>query len=759
MEYSTATFSIGAQRLEGPGETMFRTYEQQAAALINDVIERLGYRRRAFDMRSIPFSGSWGTSASVAFALANEAMAEEPPIAGHEELSKKERRQLQQIRVREKAQEIAEQIAAPLRERPEFARVEAINGYVNLFFDTNRVANEVVRTVIEHGRDFGRGPAQADRVMIEFAQPNTHKEFHVGHLRNTCLGHALANITEFAGYETVRATYPGDIGMHVIRCLWCFEAFHRLEKDDIPPDQRGRWLGNLYTEAVRRLEYRDQVVGLLNELSKMDAGFVATIDRMAKELYKSGAPGEDVAYLLGQIANQREIKTDALYDDTTIARFWPIVGRQLEDELDLIRREGPQQAPSVPSHSGGPPIVPPLVTLEDTEERYDRWTWLGEYLGWWPEVPGWQQAVRETFQRWERQDPEFMALWQETREWSLDGFKRIWSELGVDFDVWFFESQVEAEGRQIVAELLERGIAEISDGLPVVKIDEKLGLEKETYRTIPILRSDGTTLYATKDLALTKRKFEDYHIERSVWVIDVRQSLYMQQIFKIMELWGFEQAEKCYHLGYEIVTLPEGAMSSRRGNVVLYDDLAREAKSRARDIIEEKAKQAHLSRAAKDEIAQQVGIGSLIYSMLARDNNRVIVFDIEEALSFDGHAAPYIQYAHARACRILERVDRLPEGELVFDDLQPQEIDLIQHIGGFPSEVQRAVDEHKPLLIATWVYELARRFNDFYADLDRRPVLTAPEPKRSMRIALVAATRQALANGLRLLGIAAPEAM
>ncbi|MEX1158947.1 MAG: arginine--tRNA ligase, partial [Thermomicrobiales bacterium] len=552
---------------------------------------------------------------------------------------------------------------------------------------------------------------------------------------------------------------PGDIGLHVIRCLWCYTAFHADEAKQVPADQRGRWLGNLYTESVRRLEYRDEVVGLLTELAKMDAGFAAAIDRMCKELYKAGAPGEDVAYLLGQIANQREIKTDALYDDTTIARFWPIVGRQLEDELDLIRREGPQQAPPIPSHSGGPPVIPPLVTLEQTEERHARWQRLGERLDWWPHVPRWQQEVRDTFQRWEREEPEFMTLWQETRQWSLDGFGRIWDELGVHFDVWFFESQVEAEGREIVRDLLESGIAEVSDGLPVVKIDEKLGLEKETYRTMPVLRSDGTTLYATKDLALTKRKFEDYGIDRSVWVIDVRQSLYMQQIFKIMELLGFEQAEKSHHLGYEIVTLPEGAMSSRRGNVILYDDLAREARARAREIIEDKAKQVHLTDAEKDRIAEQVGIGSIIYAMLARDNNRVIVFDMDEALSFDGHAAPYIQYAHARACRILERVEQMPVGELVFDDLQPEEIDLIQQIGSFPSEVQRAATDYKPLLIATWVYDLARRFNDFYADIDKRPVLTAPEPTRAMRIALVAATRQALANGLALLAIAAPEAM
>jgi arginyl-tRNA synthetase len=145
--------------------------------------------------------------------------------------------------------------------------------------------------------------------------------------------------------------------------------------------------------------------------------------------------------------------------------------------------------------------------------------------------------------------------------------------------------------------------------------------------------------------------------------------------------------------------------------------------------------------------------------MVNRDNNRVITFNMEEALSFDGHAAPYIQYAHARACRILDRVDKLPEGEITFEDLQPQEIDLIQQIGVFPSEVLKAADEYKPLVMATYVFELAQKFNDFYADFEKRPVLTAPEPQRSMRIALVAATRQVLANGLGLLGIAAPEVM
>jgi arginyl-tRNA synthetase len=336
----------------------------------------------------------------------------------------------------------------------------------------------------------------------------------------------------------------------------------------------------------------------------------------------------------------------------------------------------------------------------------------------------------------------------------MEEFHRIYDQLDIHFDVWFYESGVEETGREIVRELMERGIAEMSDGLPVVKIDEKLGLEKETYRTLPILRSDGTTLYSTKDLALTKEKFEEYGVDRAIWIVDVRQSLYFQQIFKIMELWGFEQAAKCFHLSYETVMLPTGAMKSRSGNAVLYDDVATEVLQRAREIIDEK--NPTLPDDLKERIALDVGIGSMKYGMLARDNNRVVVFDIEDALSFEGHSAPYIQYAHARACRILEKVDELPAGDLDFGELTPEEINLIEQIASFPVEVERSAAEYKPLVITSYVFDLAKRFNDFYHAC---PVLAAPEPRRSARLALVAATRQTLANGLGLLGIAAPEVM
>jgi arginyl-tRNA synthetase len=277
---------------------------------------------------------------------------------------------------------------------------------------------------------------------------------------------------------------------------------------------------------------------------------------------------------------------------------------------------------------------------------------------------------------------------------------------------------------------------------------------------MPILRSDGSSLYSTKDLALTRRKFEEFGVDRAIWVVDVRQSLYFQQIFKILELWGFEQARQAYHLGYEMVVLPEGVISSRKGNVPVYDDVRDAVLTRAREIIEEKNPE--LSPERKDEVAWQVALGSLKYAMLARDNNKVVTFDLEEALSFDGHAAPYIQYAHARASRILEHAGEteaslLPQLDgLDFGALQPEELGLLQGIAALPEEIQRAGAEYRPLLIASYVYDLAKRFNDFYHAC---PVLTSAEPTRTARLALTAATRRTLANGLALLGIAAPEAM
>ncbi len=735
---------MSEQTVQETGEGIVAREGREAREKIAAALAELGLTPRgSIDLRPIPFSGTWGVATSVCHQLAGEVVMAELEASGKlEGLSKKEAKKLSGDATRDKAQELAEKVAAQLGAG--IGKVEAVNGFVNISFDANAVASRLIGEVLRLGSTYGHGADKTERVMVEHSQPNTHKVFHIGHLRNTCLGVAVSNILIAAGYPVLQASYPGDIGMHVVRCLWCYERFHSGE-EPADPSARGRWLAEIYAEANARIDYRKEVIELLHLLAQEDQAFIVAIDKLLKFLWRKNTHGEDIAYLLGRFTHAQEIKDDQLREQDVIVKFWPIVGDQLREEVLNPK-------PLVPIEGMPEPTTTP-------EERFARWQELDPHIDWWMDVPRWQEEIKATFQRWERQDPEFIKLWQETREWSLSDFRGIFDELGAQIDVWFYESEVEQEGRAIVQELLAKGIAEIGEGgVPVVKIDEKLGLEQETYRTIPILRSDGTTLYSTKDLALTKQKYDQFGIDRAIWVVDVRQSLYFQQIFKVLELWGFEQAKHAFHLSYEIVTLPEGIISSRKGNAPLYDDVRDLVLARAREIIEEK--NPDMAPGSKALVARQVALGSLKYAMLARDNNKVVVFDLDEALSFDGHSAPYIQYAHARACRILQKAGAWSAGEsdvdLDFGELQPEELALLQQVAALPAEIQRAADEYRPLRISSYVFDLAKKFNDFYHAC---PVIDSPEPTRTARLALVAATRTALANGLALLAIDAPYEM
>lgn len=699
---------------------MLEQEEQYAADAIAGALREMGYALPAKmpALRRIPLQGQWGVASSVALQFAKGDKA--------------------------KAAEIAEGVAERLRALDHFADVRAENGYVNCIFDTGKVATALVRAVRSAGPDYGRGAPVDGRVMIEYAQMNTHKEFHVGHLRNVALGAALVRIMRFAGYDVVAASYPGDIGLHVIKCLWCYREFH-LGKEPKDPAQRGRWLGELYVESNRRLAFRKEVGEFVERLVREDAVFNGQIDGILKNLMHDGVSGADIANLMAVLQSHKPFDPAAFKNPETFPQLWRYIGQELRSEKrrDAIKHD----ADGLHSDS--------LAGLWKTYQQLD-----AHFDAWWQPSAAWEAEVRALFQAWDRKDPAVVALWEETRQWSLDQLHAIFAQLGAPIDVYFFESEVEEPGRAIVKDLLERGIAEISEGLPVVKIDEKLGLEKETYRTLPILRSDGTTLYATKDLALAIVKFDQYHVNRSIYVVDSAQSLHFQQVFKVLELMGFAQAANCIHLAYERLTLPSGAMSSRSGNALFFEDIAADAVQRARAAVEEK--NPDLPEEKKAAIAEEIGIGALLYGMLDRDNNKVLVFDWEQALSFDGHAAPYIQYAHARACRILERAQAegiaSPDAcaELRLAAPETEELNLLEQIGNFPAEVRRAAETDKPLIVSNYVYDLARRFSDFYGAC---PVMQAEPETRAARLALVDATRQTLANALALLGVHAPDVM
>ncbi len=271
-----------------------------------------------------------------------------------------------------------------------------------------------------------------------------------------------------------------------------------------------------------------------------------------------------------------------------------------------------------------------------------------------------------------------------------------------------------------------------------------------------LLRSDGTSLYATKDIPLAIKKFAEYHLDRSIYVVDVRQSLYLKQIFKVLELMGYSWAKSCYHLAYEIVNLPGNVtVASREGAVVLLEDLLSEAEKRAMGIVEQKNPE--LSLEMKQKIAKMVALGSIKYSLLSRDNTRIITFDWESALDVNGQAAPYIQYAAVRANSILRKVEfQMPESQELQNNLDAKETQLVELISRFPEEVEKASCDLRPLQIANYAYDLAKAFNDFYTNC---PVLTAKSDIRSFRLRLVAAAKQTMINSLGLLGVEVPQIM
>jgi arginyl-tRNA synthetase len=559
----------------------------------------------------IPFSGVWGLSTSFFQTAADEARASKEKII-----------------VPVRAQQLAETVKEELGVPDGFARVEAVKGYLNLYFSAPQFSARIVADVLAQKADYGKGADKGQRLMVEFSQPNTHKSFHVGHLRNLILGDSLAKILDFAGYEIVRSNYIGDFGKDVIKWLWNYRARHAGEQP--PAEDVTRWMGDLYAEANKELE-----------------------------------------------ANPES-----------------------EDEL------------------------------------------------------------RELFDLWEKEDPEIYSLWQETRKWSLDGFNEIYAEMNVDFDRIYYESEMEKPGKEMVAKLIKQKIAideRPEGGTVLVKLDELLGLEEEKYRVLVLLRSDSSSLYGAWDLALALKKFEEYELDKSIYVVDVRQSLHFQQVFKTLELAGYEDLmKKVLHLPYEVVNLPGNlTMSSRDGIVVLLEDFIREAKKRSEEVVLEK--NPNLAEVTRKQVARAVGLGAMKYPLLARENTKIATFDWEIALDFNGQAAAYIQYAHVRANSILGKFGQTIPPEIIPEhELDASEIELIDRISQFPDAVQKSAAEYKTLHITNQAFEMARAFNNFY---NQAPVLQAEDKVRDFRIRLVASAKEAIANSLALMGIEAPEVM
>lgn len=332
-------------------------------------------------------------------------------------------------------------------------------------------------------------------------------------------------------------------------------------------------------------------------------------------------------------------------------------------------------------------------------------------------------------------DKEIIKIWKETKKWSLDYFDDIYKDLGTSFDKLYFESNVADGSIKISKELFKKGLAVKMEGSITIDLD-KYGLGK-----FILLNKEGLPLYYAKDLELVEQEFSDFKIDKCIHVVATPQEHYFKQLFKVFEVIGSSGAGKSYHLSYGLVSLKEGKMSSRVGNVVLYDELKEKMIKALKKLKPDLDK----------DVVKKIVFGAMKYSMLKMSSEKKIMFDWNEALKLEGNSGPYLQYACVRAKRILEKSKKKPKFKSIEKEV---EFKLVKKLADFPNIVEKAALEYKPHLISTYSFELAQQFSEFY---EKCKVINAKNEES--KLALVKAFIIVLEKALYLLGIKVPNKM
>lgn len=528
------------------------------------------------------------------------------------------------------AQELAEQLKGAFSWMEE---VVAMGPYVNVRIATSVAVSRVIEDVETEGTSYGTFPmASIGPILLEHANPNTHKEIHIGHLRLFILGAATIRILKAAGRPVISVSYVNDVGTNVGKCLWQLVRTQGYSSGDltsnnvdvilesVPLEKRtGKYLGQLYTEATTLAE---------------DETFKAEISAVQSHL--------------------------------------------------------------------------------------------------------------------EAHDPAWEHLWQVTRDWCVKELHHIFDEMGVQVERQYFESTYLDESGRLVEELLSKGIAKESQGAVIVDLeDKKLGV-------LVMRKTDGNLLYAAKDISLADQKYRDYpNASLFQIMIDVRQVPYVRQLAEVMRRREFPVAIE--PLGFELVRLPEGVMSSRKGTIVTYQGLRDAVFAYAEEGIKER--HADWSHEQVQSTALSLAKAGLIFSMLKQDNDKPIIFDMKEALSFDGATGPYCQYSVIRLKSILRKAAAkglTPSGTNIEAFTHASEKTLALSLAAFPQVVALAGRDMRPSVIAHWCVETAQNVNAFYRDV---PVMDATPEEATARLRLAQAAKDVLTLGLGLLGIQIPEEM
>jgi len=391
------------------------------------------------------------------------------------------------------------------------------------------------------------------------------------------------------------------------------------------------------------------------------------------------------------------------------------------------------------------------LNLKEKEPKTNKGVWLGKIYSLASKKEKKNKKIAEEIKQINNKiynkDKEITKIWKKTRQYCLNDFNNFYKEFGVKFNRLYFESEVEGIGKKIVNELLKKKIAKQSEGAVI------MDLQKYNLGIYVFLTKDGNSLYHAKDMGLAKLKQKEFKFDKSIHVTGSEQKLYFQQIFKTFELIGFKIGKKSTHIPYGLVMLPEGKMSSREGTMILFDDLKEKILEETKKLTKKKNK--GLSKEEIEKRAKLISYAALKFSMINRDNNKDITFDWEKSLSFEGETGPYIQYSYARASSILRK--EKPSNKINYALLNhPLESSLINLLAKYPETIEKAAKDLKPNLMANYVYNLSKKFNEYYHECN---ILKEEKQIKNARLVLISKVKTTIKSSLNLLGIETLEEM
>lgn len=562
--------------------------------------------------------------------------------------------------------------------------------------------------------------------------------------------------------QKTRRDFEGDFTLVV---------FPLLRYTKLSPVQSGEILGNYLTEQSDLISGYNVVKGFLNlvvdqiywkqllenELNAVDYGKTQIHTEAPKVMIEFSSPNTNKPLHLGHIRN--------ILLGHSVSKILEASGKQVI-KVNLVNDRGIHICKSMlawkmegmgetPESSGmkGDHLVGKYYVLYDQIYKSQVQSALGEGLSQKEaeEAAPVLRDAREMLRKWEADDTEVRALWEMMNAWVYDGFEKTYERLGISFHKTYYESDTYKLGKEIILKGLSEGLLyQKEDGSVWANLEEE-GLDHKL-----LLRSDGTSVYMTQDVGTAHQRYSEYAFNTHIYVVGNEQNYHFQVLALILKKLGYAWAEKLYHLSYGMVELPEGKMKSREGTVVDADDLMDEMVSTARQMSEELGKLGEFESEERERITRQVGMGALKYFILKVDAKKNMTFDPRESVDFNGNTGPFIQYTYARIRSVLRKGEALTR-TMGRQSMNEKEVGLIRMMYEYPDVIKEASRSYNPSLVANFLYELAKEFNQFYHD---HSILNAEQQETvSLRLLLVEAVSRIIESGMDLLGIEVPERM